>query len=65
MYFVLITQVISTFERAKSQLAIQTDQTPFRAGAYNFQSISALGGKAVLPRETNQHLKYNQQKDTT
>jgi len=31
------------------QLQLQPD--PFRAGAYNFQSISAMGEKAIWPHE--------------
>jgi len=32
---------------------LEVYQTLFQAGAYNFQSISAVGEKAVWPRETS------------
>ena len=41
-----------------SFLICKLDQTLFRAGAYNLQSISAVGGKAVWPRETRFNLSW-------
>ena len=40
----------------KTSLRIHSVPDPFRAGTYNFQLLSTVGGKVVWPRETSDTL---------